>query len=133
VQRAPPHLVEADEHVERRDGLPARRARRAVRRVEVAGHGAGGDGELAHAALHEVAGGRGLGQLHDVGARVERRARRQQLAEAPHVGGVRALDGLELDEGEGEHGAGKRRGSGTGSEGRLRAVRGRPDGGLTAA
>jgi hypothetical protein len=102
VQRVAPHLVETDHHVERPRRQAALGARRAVGAVEVARRAPRRHGELAHAPLDEVARGGRLGQEHGIGARVERGALGEQGAEARDVRGVRALDRLELDDGDGE-------------------------------
>src|SRR5439155_1643255 len=57
---------------------------------------ASGDRDLAHPAFHEVAGGRGLGEDHQVDGRLELRELCQHPADPLQVGGVLALGGADL-------------------------------------
>lgn len=93
------YLVEADGDVERR-GL-----RGLVLEREVAEQCPRRDRDLAHAAFHEVAGGDRLGGDEEVHPGLERGDLRQHPTQPLEVGGVFALDGADLGDGEAHHGS----------------------------
>jgi hypothetical protein len=60
-------------------------------------------GQLAHSALEEVAGQRGLGHHQQVGRLLAGAQGAEQLPDPREILGVRPLPGLELGDGETEH------------------------------
>src|SRR5438270_869578 len=65
-----------------------------------------GHGDVAHAALHEISRGHRLGKDHQVNRRVELGDLRQHAADLLEIGGILALAGADLGDGETRH-AGK--------------------------
>src|SRR5437762_585574 len=105
------HLVEPDGDI---DG---RGCRRLVLDGEIAKQRPRGHGDVAHAALDEVARGHRLGKDHQVHRRVELGDLRQHAADLLEIGGILALAGADLGDRETGHG-GK-----IGGKGRQRAAR----------
>ena len=92
-------LVEADRDVEPAGGG----LHRAVLLGEVAQQGAGGDGDVPHAALHEIAGGGGLRRHQQVDLGLDAGDLRQHAADPRHVGGVVPFTRADLGDGEVRH------------------------------
>ena len=72
--------------------------------MQVRGERAGGHGELAHAALEEVAAQRRLREAHELRTRLERDGLGEQFADAREIAVVVALPRLELGERERDEG-----------------------------
>jgi len=77
-----------------------------VLQAEIAEQRARGDRDVAHAALDEIARGRRLGKDDQIDRRLELGELRQHAADPLHVGGVLALGGADLGDGEAGHGCG---------------------------
>ena len=96
VQYAVPQLVESDRDL---DG-PRAGLRGEICALEIGGECAGGAGLFADAALEEVAGERGLGQVEHVRRRIERLHLGKNLAQTSQIGRVLALAWGELQRGQ---------------------------------